>query len=140
MCIPRIEDSNGNLQAVYRRELNPIDMIIRMFFKKLFKRRQAYHTMQDMDFTKPFQVPFGQGSFLVINSNLFKSIGGFDERYFMYVEDADLCKRVNKKSELIYFPGAKVIHKWEKGSHKNKKFANVPYNICLQVFYKMEFD
>lgn len=39
----------------------------------------------------------------------------------MYVEDADLCKRVNQVSKLMYYPEARVIHKWEAGSHKNKK-------------------
>lgn len=120
MVIPDIRDTSGKRQLVYREELTVVDMFIRYFCKNLFSERRKKHTLQNMDYSKPFHVPFGQGSFLVIRTKLFKELNGFDENYFMYVEDADLCKRVNQVSELMYFPGAKVIHKWEQGSHKNK--------------------
>lgn len=120
MVIPLITDENGNRQDVYRKELTVFDMFNRMFLKGLFKKRAADHSMKNMDYTKPFHVPFGQGSFLVIRTELFKKLKGFDDHFFMYCEDADLCKRVNQVSELIFYPETKVIHKWEKGSHKNK--------------------
>lgn len=119
--IPKIVDIDGNLQQVYRKELTVFDMFIRMFCKNLFQKRLNSHTLQDKDYSKPFQVPFGQGSFLVIRTNLLKKLGGFDDNFFMYLEDADLCKRVNQVSKLMYLPDTKVIHKWEKGSHSNKK-------------------
>jgi len=120
MVIPNIVDQSGKRQLVYRKEVTIFDMFIRMFCKELFPKRIAKHTLQDQDYSKTFQVPFGQGSFLVIRTDLFKKIGGFDDRFFMYMEDADLCKRVNQVSKLMYYPGATVIHKWEQGSHKNK--------------------
>ena len=92
--------------------------------------------MQYEDYSKPFQVPFGQGSFLVIKTELFKRINGFDERYFMYMEDADLCKRVNQVSKLMYFPGATVVHKWQRGSHKNKKLFKYHIESMRHYFKK----
>lgn len=136
MCIPKIVNENGEIQPVYRREITVIDMFIRMFCKKMFKKRQAYHTMQDMDYSKPFQVPFGQGSFLVIKTNLFKQLNGFDDRYFMYLEDADLCRQVNKVSKLMYYPGATVIHKWEKASHKSLKLLMIHLSSMIKYFKK----
>ena len=120
MVIPDIRDEYGNRQLVYRKELTVFDMFVRFFCKGLFPERIRKHTLQDMDYSKPFQVPFGQGSFLVVKTNLFKALKGFDDNFFMYVEDADLCKRVNQVSKLMYFPGTRVIHKWNKGSHGNK--------------------
>lgn len=136
MCIPRLTDEGGKLQPIYRREITVTDMSIRMFAKKLFKKRQEYHTMQDCNYTKPFRVPFGQGSFLVIKTELFKRLNGFDERYFMYMEDADLCKRVNEVSELVYCPYAEVIHKWEKGSHKSFRLMKIHIESMLAYFNK----
>lgn len=133
MTIPNIVDMKGNRQKVYREELTVFDMFIRMFCKDLFPRRVAEHTLQFEDYSKPFHVPFGQGSFLVIRSELFKKLKGFDEKYFMYVEDADLCKRVNQVSNLMYFPGATVIHKWEKASHKNKTLFK--YHVQSMKYY-----
>ena len=136
MCVPRLVDEEGNLLSVYRRELTVWDMFIRMFLKGKFKKRQAYHTMQDMDYTKPFDVPFAQGSFLVIRTELFRQLKGFDERFFLYMEDADLCKRLNQISRLCYCPNATVIHKWEKGSHKSKKLFKLHVQSMISYFCK----
>lgn len=136
MCVPRILDEEGALQSVYRRDLTVFDMFIRMFLKKGFEKRRAYHTMQDCDFSKTFNVPFAQGSFLVIRTELFKKLNGFDSRFFLYMEDADLCKRVNEVSSLMYYPGASVIHKWEKGSHKNKKLFKLHVSSMIKYFNK----
>lgn len=119
MCVPKLIDEKGNMQFVYRKNPTIFDMFIRMFCKKLFPKRIKYHTLQNKDYTKPFQVPFAQGSFLIIKSQLFKELKGFDENFFMYMEDADLCRRVNQITKLMYCPETEVIHKWNKGSHKN---------------------
>ena len=108
-------------------------MFVRFFCKGLFPGRIRKHTLQDKDYSKPFQVPFGQGSFLVVKTNLFKELNGFDDNFFMYVEDADLCKRVNQVSKLMYFPGARIIHKWEKGSHGNKILFK--YHVQSMKYY-----
>lgn len=136
MCIPNIVDEEGNRQLVYRQELTVWDMFVRMFFKKICHRRYYKHTMQDQDYSKAFPVPFGQGSFLVVRSDVFKKVNGFDEDYFMYVEDADFCKRVRQISKFMYFPGATIIHKWEKGSHKNKKLFLYHLQSMLLYFKK----
>lgn len=136
MCIPNIENEDGERQLIYRKELTLFDMFVRMFCRNLFSKRFAEHTLQNMDYTKPFQVPFGQGSFLVIKTELFKQLKGFDDRFFMYIEDADLCKRVNQISKLMYFPHTTIIHKWQKGSHKNKKLFRIHVKSMIHYFNK----
>lgn len=133
MVIPDIRDENGKRQLVYREDLTVFDMFVRFFCKGLFKKRVVKHTLQDKDYSKPFQVPFGQGSFLVIRTDLFKELKGFDDNFFMYVEDADLCKRVNQVSKLMYFPGARVIHKWKQGSHGSKTLFK--YHVQSMKYY-----
>lgn len=136
MCIPNLTDEKGERLAVYRKELTIVDMFIRMFCGNMFAKRKAEHTLQNMDYSHPFQVPFGQGSFLVIRTELFKELNGFDDRFFMYLEDADLCKRVNQVSKLMYCPDASVIHKWERGSHKNKKMLKFHLQSMKKYFDK----
>ncbi|MEY8392251.1 glycosyltransferase family 2 protein [Lachnospiraceae bacterium 45-W7] len=136
MAAPAIVDEKGELLKVYRRELTVFDMGIRMFLSGHFKKRQSYHTMQEMDYEKPFQAPFIQGSFLVIRTELFRKLGGFDPRYFMYMEDADLCKRVNLISSLWYCPKTAVIHKWERGSSKDGRLFRIHIDSMLRYFRK----
>lgn len=135
MVIPNIVDKDGNRQLDYRKEPTVFDMFIRMFGKKLFSKRFKEHTLQNNDYSKPFQVPFGQGSFLIIRSSLYKKLNGFDEHFFMYLEDADLCKRVNQVSKLMYYPYASVIHLWKKGSHKNIKLFEIHVK-SMYVYFK----
>ncbi len=136
MVIPRLTDETGNIQQAYRRELTVCDLLIRYLFPDGFKKRQAWHTMQDMDRTKPFEVPFGQGSFLVIRTELFRRLQGFDERFFLYMEDADLCRRVNEASRLLYFPDACVIHGWERSSYRDRALFRIHFKSMLQYFAK----
>ena len=136
MAVPRMTDESGSLQKAYRRELTVADMIIRFAVPFLFKKRQYYHTMQDMDYEKSFQVPFAQGSFLIIRTELFRRLGGFDKRYFMYMEDADLCRRVNECSSLWYCPYTTVVHRWERGSHKSMKLLKMHIISMLRYFRK----
>lgn len=136
MVIPKIVDESGNIQEVYRKELTLFDVFNRRILKGLFKKRYNNHVMKNMDYTKPFQVPFGQGSFLVIRTKLFKELKGFDENYFMYVEDADLCKRVNQTSKLVYYPETRVIHKWKKESQKDSKLFKYHFQSMEYYFKK----
>jgi len=136
MCVPKLVDTEGNMQLVYRRELTVFDLFVRMFCKNMFEKRYKYHTMQNRDYSKPFIVPFAQGSFLFVRTQLYKQIGGFDDRFFMYMEDADLCKRINNESKLVYCPYTSVIHKWEKGSHKNIKLLKIHIQSMISYFNK----
>ena len=62
-------------------------------------------------------VPAVAGTFMMIKRELFISIGGFDERFFMYMEDTDLCKRLLEAGYCNYFvPNAGAVHHWGQGS------------------------
>lgn len=134
MTIPKLIDQEGNLQDAYRRLPTVFDMFLRMFTKNVFKNRRDYHSMRDMDYSLPFEVPFGQGSFLVIRTDLWTTLNGFDDKFFMYLEDADLCRRVNEKSKLMFCPDAIAIHKWEKESHRNKALFKVHIQSMIKYF------
>ncbi len=133
MSIPKITDSEGKILECYRREITLWDMFVRMFARKVFPKRVAYHTLQSQNYDIPFDVPFGQGSFLLIKTKLWKKLHGFDERFFMYMEDADLCKRVHIEEKFMYCPYATVEHKWEKGSHKSFKLFKI--HIASMILY-----
>lgn len=57
-------------------------------------------------------VDWAAGSFLLFRASLFKKLSGFDEKYFMYCEDLDICFRANKyhSVNLLYFPDVKATH------------------------------
>ncbi len=58
-----------------------------------------------------YEVDWVEGSFILTRSELWQSLGGMDEDYFMYVEDIDFCKRVNDSGfKVVYFPFLSFMH------------------------------
>ena len=62
------------------------------------------------------------GMFLIVRSDAFRSISGFDPKFFMYVEDCDLCMRARRnKVKLMDFSDVTVKHLAQRASRKNLK-------------------
>lgn len=60
------------------------------------------------------------GAFFMIRKKIFEKLGGFDEQFFMYAEDIDLCKRIKDKGyKIFYYPLTRVIH-YKKQSGREK--------------------
>lgn len=136
MVVPRLVGMDGNRLAAYRKDPTVLDMLTRIWLRDVFAKRAAIHELSNEDYTKPFQVPFAQGSFLVCQTSLLKDLGGFDERFFMYLEDADLCRRINQVSSVMYCPDTTIIHRWEKGSHKSLKLFKIHLSSWIKYFHK----
>lgn len=136
MTIPRMLDDDGVMQPVYRREVTVLDAANRTLLRNRMRNRDRWHTLADKDYSIPFEVPFGQGSFLFGRTSLLKSLGGFDDRFFMYLEDADLCKRINEVSCLLYCPDTAVVHRWERASHKNARLMKEHIRSYVRYFRK----
>lgn len=81
------------------------------------------------------KVDFVSGGFLMVKKEDFEKLKGFDEDYFMYMEDMDLCFRASKIGIATYFyPQASVIHK--KHGSSNRSFAIFNIYKSLLIFYK----
>lgn len=136
MAVPRIVGNNGNRISAYRTDPTLADMVCRIWLRPFFPGKVAAHEMSNQDYSKPFQVPFAQGSFLVTKTDLFERLGGFDDRFFMYLEDADICRRANMIDRIMYCPDTTVIHLWEKGSHKSLKLFRIHIDSWIKYFRK----
>ena len=87
----------------------------------------------------PFEVDWVSGACLMIRSEVFKTIGGFDERFFMYWEDADLCFRVKQRAWKIFIvPEAKVVH-YEGKSPSRKARQIVLFHRNVYRFYRKNY-
>ncbi len=70
----------------------------------------------------PKKVSFVVGAAMMIPRHVYEEVGGFDEAFFFYNEDIDLCKMIAKKGYSIYFyPAAKLIHV---GGHSSKLLSD----------------
>jgi GT2 family glycosyltransferase len=63
-------------------------------------------------------VPLASGCFMLMRTPLFKRVGGFDPRFFMYFEDYDLSLRIGREAEVAYVPQARIVHHGGEASRK----------------------
>jgi GT2 family glycosyltransferase len=112
---PRIVDGEGNLQLSARRELGfcsgfvgRTSLLTRLFPKNPLVRR-LFPAAQKL--SGPTAVDWVSGACMVIRRRALEEIGPMDERFFMYFEDADLCRRAREAGWLVYYlPQVEVLH------------------------------
>ena len=110
---PRIENPDGSWYPSARTFPTLGDALGHAFLQFVapgnrFSRR---YKMLDWDHAAARRVDWVAGTFMVVRRDAFASVGGFDEAYFMYVEDVDLCWRlVRRGSHVGYEPAARVMH------------------------------
>lgn len=115
--------------------LTPLRGIICLsFVNKLFPRNPIARKFFYLDWDKISQkeVDVAPGTAFVIRKKLFNEISGFDENFFLYFEEFDLCRRVRQSGFKIFIiPQAKIIHLWERSTKylKNKH----------EIFHKSRF-
>lgn len=80
---------------------------------KIFPNLSPVYKYLYKDFNYKYNQPVDQvaGSFMLIDKNLIREIGGFDEKFFIWFEEVDLCKRAKDALwEVWYFSQAEIIH------------------------------
>jgi N-acetylglucosaminyl-diphospho-decaprenol L-rhamnosyltransferase len=110
---PRVENADGTWYPSARTFPSLRDALGHAFLHYVapdnrFSRR---YKLLDWDHDTPRDVDWVSGTFMLARRSAFESVGGFDEAYFMYVEDVDLCWRLARAGWRIrYEPSARVIH------------------------------
>lgn len=98
------------------------------------KKSEKYFTNKNINYINEIEnnycditpVDWVSGAAMIIRKDIFEEIKGFDESFFLFYEDADMCKRLQSVGLKIYFyPFCKIIH--YKGENVNKEFANETY-------------
>lgn len=74
------------------------------------------YTLRKLEPEGPMQVEMASGSFLFIRTHVLFRLQGFDERFFLYMEDADLSRRALKYGRIVYNPDFCVTHLWRRDS------------------------
>lgn len=97
---------------------------------------RAEYTRSDEEISNITDIDFCSGCFMFIRTEALMNIGGFDERYFLHFEDADLTRMLQKYGRTVYYPEVTVTHKWKRDNVKNKKIALIALNSMLKYFMK----
>ena len=131
---PRLEYSDGTVQDSCRRDMSFFDLVIKRTALRHvpgLRRRVEKYTMEDFNHSKTQEVELITGACMLIKKDFYDEIGGFDDRYFLFMEDFDLCKKVRKAGKkVVYFPEAIINH-----YHKRLSGGSIFKLLTKKVFW-----
>lgn len=104
-------------------------------FKVCYKWRSEY-TLRNRRITNPIEIQYSTGCFMVCRTAALKKVRGFDERYFLHFEDADLTRKMMRLGKVIYNPDVYVIHGWHRDNIKNKRIRKIALQSLFKYFMK----
>lgn len=135
MLSPLIVNTDMSIQYLCKTNPTVFDMLIRRISPNLFPNRQSKYVLKHTGYNKIMKIDYASGCFMLFRTDTFIKIKGFDENFFMYLEDADITRRVNEISKAIFFPDARIIHGWERGGHKSMKLALITIK-SMRIYFK----
>lgn len=136
LSIPKIVYPDGKLQHSCKLLPNPYQLFMRRFFFRFTKNMNSDYELHHADYSKPFFAPSLSGCFMLIDASVLKSIGGFDTRFFLYLEDVDLSRRIAIKFPVSYFPDSVVVHESQRRSYTDIKFLFYHAASAIKYFNK----
>lgn len=138
LVMPKVLYPNGDTQYLCKLVPSPKDLILRRFIPiKSWQEKHDYnYEMQWTGYDKEMEVPILSGCFMLLRNEVIKKTKPFDERYFMYAEDVDLCRRIGNVSSTMFYPNVSIYHEYAKGSYGNKKMLKMHIKSITKYFNK----
>ena len=145
---PQLLDFTNNIQISCFSKPSLKAVIVRRTFlgkTKWGKKILNKFTIKDWDRKTKREVDWVQGSAIMVRKKALEKVGLLDERFFMYFEDADWCRRFWQKGyKVVYLPSAKMAHYYHRASKKFgavldvflNKYARTHIISALKYFWK----
>ncbi len=138
--MPSVLYPDGTRQNLCKRLPSPWDLFSRRFLMNyefdLPLIGRSRFECNDMDLTRPRPIPYLSGCFAFVRTDLIQAVGGFDERFFMYLEDTDLVRRIGEIALTVFYPYATVYHVHGRGSYKSLKLLGHHLLSAVRYFNK----
>jgi len=135
--IPKVLYPNGNIQYLCRLIPGPFTLFMRRFcpsFMKGFSAKINYqYEMRFSGYEKVMDVPYISGAFMFLRNEAIRKVGKFDQRFFLYLEDVDFSRRIQKYFRNIYLPKVTIFH--EHGRHSYRNISLLMLHIVSAIKY-----
>ncbi|MDU6157355.1 glycosyltransferase [Acinetobacter pittii] len=136
LFLPKIVYDTGEDQHGARLIPTPLNLFARRFSPSFAKKLDQQYLLKDYSLNQPYFVPYLSGCFMLFDAAKLLAINGFDERFFMYMEDVDISRRCAEQFGAMYYPLAQVVHVHEQASYKNKQLLKAHLKSAIQYFNK----
>ena len=141
MIAPKVLFPDGRHQDSCRRYPLVSELFARRFtfLRPIFKSTVFKGQYKDIDLNNSFFAEFITGCFHLYKTDDFLELKGFDERYFLYMEDVDICKKIDDLGKnKIYYPSNGIIFVSSQTSFNDIKKILRYFEIALIKYFKYE--
>jgi GT2 family glycosyltransferase len=136
--MPKVLYPDGLQQYLCKLLPTPLDFAVRRFLpgrlQTLMRGYMDRYELRGLENFESSVVPFLSGCFVMTRRAVLQAAGGFDERYFLYMEDVDLCRRMAVHCELLYWPQVYITHGFRRGSHRSLKLMLTHLRSAIHYF------
>ncbi|HON44429.1 MAG TPA: glycosyltransferase family 2 protein [Planctomycetota bacterium] len=140
LITPKVLYPDGCIQHNCRLIPSFFDLFIRRFLpKNWFSNYRIKSEFRFSNYDTIMEVPFISGCFMFFQTAALKQIGQFDERFFLYMEDVDISRRMYAKYKNIYFPKVSVFHDCQRSSYHLGHAFLYHVHSALKYFCKWGF-
>lgn len=130
---PLVYSSGDNFEDSARK----FPSIWRITKRVLFNKRSSDYP-DSTEKTLPISVDWIGGMFVLFKSSVFKNVGGFDTNYFMYLEDADICRRIHACGyDVLLTPNLRVIHDARRSTLKSWRHFRWHLRSMVRFLFKI---
>jgi len=130
-------NTDGSPQYICRNLPTPLSLFMRRLnFGGIFTKQVISDELGRQNFEEITEVPFCHGCFMMFKSDIYKKLQGFDECFFMYMEDADIFIRAKHYGKTVLNPHFSITHEHRKGSAKSIKLLIWHITSAIKFFWK----
>lgn len=94
---------------------------------------QRYET-RDLGYQCTREAEIISGAFMMARTETLKEKGGFDERFFLYFEDFDLCLRMRQAGKIRFYSDVNAVHLWHRDAHKSIRHTKWFISSAIRFF------
>jgi GT2 family glycosyltransferase len=135
--MPKIMNPDGDIQRLCKLIPTPLDLIVRRFGTKRSRdKRNRRFELHVSGYERIIFAPYLSGCFMLLRQEALHEVGTFDERFFLYMEDIDLTRRIAAKYETLYYPRVTAFHKHRGASRKSIKMFLIHALNMVRYFNK----
>lgn len=135
--MPKVLFLNGSVQCLAKLLPSPLDLFCRFFVPEgFFVRRNNRFELRQSGYVREMNVPFLSGCFMFFRVSALKSEGVFDERFFMYMEDVDITRRLHARYKTLFYPSVSIYHRFSRLSYHKWHLSLVHMASVVKYFNK----
>ncbi len=143
MATSKLIKADGELDWACRRsEPDPKVSFFRLSgLQYLFPKKFGTYNVMSKNIDEPAEVDAISGAYMMMTRECHRRVQGFDEDFFMYGEDLDLCYRVRKAGyKIMYYPATYCYHFKGQSSKKVSTFSLFHFHNAMWIYYKKHYQ